>query len=86
MVIARSRVTTQGQISIPADIRRKLGLAGGSVIEWNEDENGIFVCRVGQHSFESIHQKIFKVQPKTKSLDEINSGIKKNMRDRYARS
>ncbi len=83
MVIARSRLTTQGQISVPAEIRRKLGLETGSVLEWDEDDNGIFVRRVAQHSFESIHKRIFKVKPERKSLEELKDGITKNMRDRY---
>jgi AbrB family looped-hinge helix DNA binding protein len=32
--IAESRVTAQGQISIPAEVRRRLGVGPGSVIEW----------------------------------------------------
>ena len=38
MAIATSRVTAQGQISVPAAVRRKLGIGPGSVLEWNEDD------------------------------------------------
>lgn len=31
MPIARSKVTAQGQISVPAEVRRKLGVGPGSV-------------------------------------------------------
>src|SRR5580692_5638103 len=37
MAIARSKVTAQGQISVPMDVRRKLGVGPGSVLEWDED-------------------------------------------------
>jgi AbrB family looped-hinge helix DNA binding protein len=37
MALARSKVTAQGQISIPAGIRKRLGIAPGSILEWDED-------------------------------------------------
>jgi len=33
MTILHSKVTAQGQISVPAEIRRKLGIGPGSVLE-----------------------------------------------------
>lgn len=32
MIIARSKLTAQGQISIPAEVRQRLGLTPGSVV------------------------------------------------------
>ncbi len=43
MAIARSKLTAQSQISVPADVRRKLGVGPGSVLEWEEDGNQIVV-------------------------------------------
>ena len=31
-----SKLTSQGQVSIPARIRRKLGLTPGATVEWRE--------------------------------------------------
>ncbi|HEX4771505.1 MAG TPA: AbrB/MazE/SpoVT family DNA-binding domain-containing protein, partial [Bryobacteraceae bacterium] len=45
MAIARSKVTSQGQISIPSDVRQKLGIGPGSVLEWEEDGDKIIVRR-----------------------------------------
>ncbi|MGN6730352.1 MAG: AbrB/MazE/SpoVT family DNA-binding domain-containing protein, partial [Candidatus Binatia bacterium] len=36
MALAQSKVTAQGQISVPAEVRRKLGIGPGSVLEWDE--------------------------------------------------
>lgn len=41
--IAESRVTAQGQISIPAEVRRRLGVGPGSVIEWDDAGGQIVV-------------------------------------------
>ena len=43
MAIAQSKVTAQGQISVPAEVRRKLGIGPGSVLEWDEDGEKIVI-------------------------------------------
>jgi AbrB family looped-hinge helix DNA binding protein len=86
MVIARSKLTAQGQISIPSDIRRKLGIGPGSVLEWDEDGNNIVVRRAGQFSSQDIHETLFGAHPpKGRSLDELKEGIRTYIRSRHAR-
>ncbi len=43
MAIAHSKLTAQGQISVPAKVRRKLGIGPGSVLEWDEDGEQVVV-------------------------------------------
>ena len=43
MPMARSKVTAQGQISVPAEVRRRLGVGPGSVLEWHEEDGKIVV-------------------------------------------
>jgi AbrB family looped-hinge helix DNA binding protein len=86
MPIARSKVTSQGQISVPADVRRKLGIGPGSVLEWDEQGPEIVVRRAGRFSSEDIHRKVFgSKRPKTRSLEELRKGIERYVRERYAR-
>lgn len=59
MALATSKLTAQGQTSVPAKIRRKLGLAPGSVIEWEEDGERVVVRRAGAYSSEEIHEALF---------------------------
>ena len=37
MALPKSKMTDDGQVSIPTEIREKLGLVPGSELEWNED-------------------------------------------------
>jgi AbrB family looped-hinge helix DNA binding protein len=84
---ARSRVTAQGQISVPADVRRKLGIGPGSVLEWEEAGDAMVVRRVGRFSSEDIHRKLFGAcKPEKRSLAELKEGIPRYARKRYARS
>ncbi len=85
MAIAHSKLTAQGQISVPAEIRRKLGLAPGSVVEWQESGEHIVVRRATRFTSEDIHQVLFEQSPKPRSLDDLKSGIKRHMRKRHAR-
>jgi antitoxin PrlF len=86
MAIAHSKITSQGQISVPADIRRKLGVGPGSVLEWDEDGDRIVVRRAGKYTFEDIHKVLFpNGPPKRKTLEEMKDGIRQYVRKRYAR-
>jgi antitoxin PrlF len=87
MTPPRSRLTSQGQVSIPAEIRRKLGLDAGSVVEWNEDEAGrISVRRAGRFTSEDVHQAVF-AQPATSSttVAAMDDGIRHHIKSRRAR-
>jgi len=85
MAIARSRVTSQGQISVPASVRRKLGIGPGSVLEWEEDGDRIFVRRGGRFTSEDIHRALFPEGAEPKALEETKEGIRRHVRERYAR-
>lgn len=86
MTIARSKVTSQGQISVPADVRRRLGITPGSVLEWEEDGDRFVVRRAGQYTFEDMRRVLFpNGPPKRRSLEELKQGIVDYIRERHAR-
>lgn len=85
MSLPQSRVTAQGQISVPAEIRRKLGIGPGSVLEWEEEGDRVIVKRAGRYTSEDIHRAVFARTPKAKSADEMNRGIAGHMRKKHAR-
>jgi AbrB family looped-hinge helix DNA binding protein len=87
MAIAQSKLTAQGQISVPVDVRRKLGVGPGSVLEWEEEGDRIVVRRAGRFSSAEIHQALFGAKPpQPRSLNELKEGIRRYARKRYARS
>ncbi len=85
MAIAESKLTSQGQISVPAKIRKKLGLTPGAVLEWHENAQGeITIKRAHKFSSLDIHKALFKTPPEAKSLEAINEGIKQYIKQKYA--
>ena len=85
MTPPQSRVTSQGQISVPVEIRRKLGIGPGSVLEWEEEGDRVIVRRAGLYSSEDIHHAVFARVPKRRSMEEFKRGIAEHMRKKYAR-
>jgi len=86
MAIAQSRITAQGQISVPASIRRKLGVGPGSVLEWEEEDGKIIVKRSGRFTSEDIRRALFpEGPPKRRTLKELKEGIAQYVREKYAR-
>ena len=86
MTLARSKITAQGQISVPAEVRRKLGLGPGSVLEWNEEGEKIVVRRSARYNWEDVHRALFPDgPPKPRTLAELKQGIKRHVLGRNAR-
>lgn len=86
MALAHSKVTTQGQISVPAEVRRRLGVGPGSVLEWNEEGEKIVVRRLGRHNWEDVNRALFPDRPpKPRTLAELREGIRHHVRERHAR-
>lgn len=85
MSVALSKLTAQGQVSVPAAIRRKLGVGPGSVLEWDEQGNQIVVRRSVRFTSEDIHRALFpKGAPTTHTLTELKEGIRQRVRAKHA--
>jgi antitoxin PrlF len=85
MPLAHSKITAQGQISVPAEIRRKLGVGPGSILEWEEEGDKVVVRRAGRYTWDDIHQALFKKPPKYRTEEELKEGIRQYMRKKHAR-
>ena len=87
MELPKSKVTAQGQISIPAKIRKKLGVGPGSVLEWEENGDNVIVRRAGEFTSLDIHKAVFRRgSPAPKNIDELKAGIRSHMKKRHARN
>jgi AbrB family looped-hinge helix DNA binding protein len=85
MTLAKSKLTAQGQISVPAEVRRKLCVGPGSVLEWAEEGGNVVVRRVRRYTSEEMHQALFPKAPVRRTLTELKDGIRRHVRRRHAR-
>ena len=81
----KSKLTAQAQVSVPAAVRRRLGLSPGSMMVWEDIGEYVVVRRLGAHSSAAIHDALFERKPARKSLKELKAGIAAHVRKRHAR-
>jgi antitoxin PrlF len=86
MALAQSKVTAQGQISVPAEVRRKLGIGPGSVLEWHEEGDAVIVRKAGRYTSEEIHRAIFpQAKDTAKRIEEFDQGVRRYLKKKHAR-
>ena len=89
-----SKLTSQGQVSVPAAIRQALALTPGSALVWTQEEGRVTVQRAARHTTADVHQALFgapvlanvqaaNTQPKT--LAQLKQGIREHVKSRHAR-
>jgi AbrB family looped-hinge helix DNA binding protein len=84
MALPKSTLTADGRTSVPAEIRRKLGVGPGSILEWDANGENIVVRRAGRYSFEDLHRAIFATPPRPRTLEELKQGILRHAKDKGA--
>ncbi len=81
----QSKITAQGQISVPAEVRRALGVGPGSVLEWEQQDGKFVIQRAGRYTFEDIHKAVFPDGPPKAKYGGLKDGIREYIRERHAR-
>lgn len=84
MALAQSKLTAQGQISVPAKVRQKLGIGPGSVLEWDELDGEIIVRKAGRYTSEEVHRALFSTPPRARTIGEMKDGIRRTVKRRRA--
>jgi len=82
--LAQSRITSQGQISIPVSIMRQFGLAPGSVVTWDVLEGRLVLDKTGTYSLEEIRAALKLPKGLHKSDEEIRAGLQARTRAKHA--
>ena len=86
MALAQSRLTAQGQISVPVEVRKTLGIGPGSVIEWNQEGDRVVVRKAAKYTMKDLHRALFpKGPPRRKSEKALRDGISAHIRKKHAR-
>ena len=88
MKIAQTKLTSQGQVSVPAAVRGLLQLTPGTTLVWSQQGDQVVISRATRHSTLDLHQALFgKIPaeaPATKTLAELKQGIRQRMQRRHA--
>ena len=82
----QSKVTAQGQISVPAEVRRQLGVGPGSVLVWEWRDGEFVVRRAGKCSSADIHAALFgTTKAKFGKPTDVKEGVRSYIRRKHAR-
>ena len=71
---------------MPAEVRKKLGVGPGSVLEWDEEGNQVIVRRAGRYTSQDINTALFPEGGSRARPVEVRDAIRKYIRKRHARS
>jgi antitoxin PrlF len=82
-----TRITSQGQVSVPAPIRKVLGVEPGSTLVWVERGDEVVVRKRGSSTTEDIHKALFPDgrPKKVVSVKKMDEAIGDYMRKKHAR-
>lgn len=85
-MVSTSRVTRQNQISVPAAVRRKLGIRPGTVLEWTI-RGGELLVKPKQVTLSTIRGEIKRMIGRRRaSLPELRQGKLRAVRARHLRA
>ena len=84
MALAHSKLTAQGQVSVPARVRQRLGVGPGSVLEWDDDGDRVVVRKAGRYSSEDIHRALFATRPERRTIEALKDGVRQHVTKRHA--
>ena len=84
MTLAKSKLTAQGQISVPAEVRQRLGVGPGSVLEWDEQDDHVIVRRAGRYTSEEVHRALFPEGGPAGRAPDVKEAIRKYIRKKHA--
>lgn len=71
---------------MPAEIRKKLGVGPGSVLEWDDQNGEVVVRRAGRYSSEEVSQALFASPAPAVTATGVKEGIRQYIRKRHARN
>lgn len=85
MKIATSKITAQGQISVPAKVREALGAGPGATLEWEQQGSHVVVRKAGKYTFADIRRLLWQGEkPKRVTLKQMDEAKAAYIREKYA--
>lgn len=85
MSLARSRITAQGQVSVPAAVMKRFGISPGDYIDWELRDGNLLVRRVGTYTLGDVATALdLQEGVLHKTGPELLEGVKERMRRRHA--
>lgn len=87
MATFQTKITSQGQVSVPAEVRKGLGVEPGAMLEWVLESGQAIVRRKGRYTWDDLNEIARPYRPeKPVTLEEMDEAIAQGAVERYERS
>jgi AbrB family looped-hinge helix DNA binding protein len=73
--MASAKVTSKGQITIPVEVRKSLGLRAGDRVDFGETDKGKVVMTAANRSVRELEGILYRKGRKPVTIEEMNEGI-----------
>jgi bifunctional DNA-binding transcriptional regulator/antitoxin component of YhaV-PrlF toxin-antitoxin module len=86
MISKQSKLTTQGQVSVPASVRQFLSLSPGATMLWVQEGERVWVERAVTNTTTDVHQALFgnSAPKQTADTPDTKQAIRSFMQKRHA--
>lgn len=81
----KAKVTSKGQITIPAEVREAMGLKPGDRVDFIRNEDGRFLLSAKNASIRNLKGCVLKLDH-VPTIEEINEGVGAAAAESYLRS
>lgn len=75
--MARATMTSKGQITIPKEVRERLGVEAGDRLEFVEQERGVYKVVAATRDVRHLKGMVPK-PPRPVSVEEMNAAIRRS--------
>ena len=83
--MSSATVTSKGQITIPKDVRERLGLEAGDRVVFVVHSDGEVVLKPVQTDIRALHGMLHRKAQRPRSVEEMDEGIARSLADKHAR-
>ena len=83
--LARSKVTTQDQTSVPVEVRKRFGIKPGCELGWYEEGGRLYVDLARPHTLADARAAL-KGKRTSQSNADIKDGIKAHITEKFKRA
>jgi AbrB family looped-hinge helix DNA binding protein len=83
--MASATVTSKGQITIPKDVRERLGLEAGDRVVFVVQSDRDVVLKPAKTDIRELHGMLYRKGRRPRTLEEMDEGIALSLADKHLR-
>ena len=83
--MSATTVTSKGQITIPKDVRERLGLEAGDRVVFVVQSDRDVVLKPAKTDVRELHGMLYRKGRPPRSIEEMDEGIARSLAEKHAR-